>query len=107
MEGPEVGIYYRGKSEIVNGLDQVTIMLPDYVDKFATDFTVHITSIYNGKVRTLNSSEVENNQFTVYGEPGPFSWIVHGKRGSVIAEPNKADVTLMGTGPYKWLETKK
>ena len=104
MEGPEAGVYYRGKSEIGENKTDVEVALPYYVDKLATDFTVHITPIYNGNVRTLNASEVEHNKFTVYGESGPFSWVVHGKRSSINIEPNKEDITLRGTGPYKWIE---
>ena len=104
LEGPETGVYYRGKSQIEESNDNITIELPDYVDSFATDFTVHITPIYNGKIRVLNSSEVENGEFTVYGESGSFSWIVYGKRGSINVEPNKTEVQLKGQGPYKWIE---
>jgi hypothetical protein len=42
LEGPEAGVYYRGKSEIVNN-DFVEIILPDYVDLLATEFTIQIT----------------------------------------------------------------
>jgi hypothetical protein len=106
LEGPEAGVYYRGESEIAEGQTMTNVQLPDYVDKFATDLTIQITAIYNGKVRVLNYSRVENNSFNVYcneGDHGPFSWTVHGKRGSIDVEPNKADVELHGSGPYKYL----
>ena len=104
LEGPEAGVYYRGKAEIPKGQTSVEVTLPDYIDALATDFTVHITPIYNGTVRTLNASEIENNKFTVYGSAGPFSWLVNGKRSSIEIEPNKADVNLKGEGPYRWIE---
>jgi len=87
----------------VNG-ESTFIELPSYVSALATELTVQITPIYHGKVRTLNASEVENNQFTVYGENGPFHWLVHGKRGDIDQiEPYKKDVDVKGLGPYKWI----
>jgi hypothetical protein len=102
LEGPEVGVYYHGKNEILNNTS-VTVYLPDYVDKFSYDFTVHITHIYDGKNKIYNVSNVINNQFNVFGENGCFYWIVYGKRDNVLVEPNKKDVILKGSGPYKWI----
>ena len=102
LEGPEVGVYYHGKNEILNNTN-VTVYLPDYVDKFSYDFTVHITHIYDGKNKIYNASNVINNQFNVFGENGRFYWIVYAKRNNVVIEPNKKDVTLKGNGPYKWI----
>ena len=42
LEGPEVGVYYRGKSEITNDTS-VTVNLPDYIPGWAYEFTVTIT----------------------------------------------------------------
>jgi hypothetical protein len=102
LEGPEVGVYYRGKSEIENGKSEQIIVLPDYVSSFATDFTVHVTPIYNGTLRTLNCSEVVNNCFTVYGK-GRFHWYVFAKRHDIDTEPYKDSVTVKGDGPYKYI----
>jgi hypothetical protein len=104
LEGPESGVYYRGKGEIVNGTS-AEIQLPAYVGALCTDLTVQITRIYDGAVKVFNASEVDTstNTFMVYGENGRFNWLVHGKRGDVTVEPNKADVTVRGDGPYKYL----
>jgi hypothetical protein len=103
LEGPEAGVYYRGKSEITNHVSK-TIELPNYVETLATDLTVQVTPIYNGDPDYhLQSSEVENNQFIVYGSNGKFHWIVHGKRNDIIVEPLKIDVQVKGDGPYKWI----
>ena len=104
LEGPEGGVYYRGKSEITNNTN-VTIHLPDYVDKYATDFTVQITPIYSGekKQETLYTSEVKDNAFTVYGSNGKFYWLVHGKRCDIEVEPLKNETEVKGSGPYKWI----
>ena len=111
LEGPEDGIYYRGKGEIAENTSYVDIYLPSYVSAFGTDFTVHITPIYDGpgSIQHYAAGEVTNSQFTVYCEaPVPrvtkFSWIVHGKRSSVVAEPLKSEVVVRGEGPYKWLQ---
>jgi hypothetical protein len=102
LEGPEAGVYYRGESEITNNTE-VTIELPNYVDRLATNLTVQITPIYNGVVKTLNVSKVKDNTFTVYGENCEFFWTVFGKRISFEVEPNKTDVIVKGDGPYKWI----
>jgi hypothetical protein len=103
LEGPEAGVYYRGKGEITDD-KSTTIGLPDYVSALATDLTVQITPIYNGKMNLLNASEIENNSFTVYGESScKFHWTVYGKRGTVRTEPFKNDVSVKGSGPYLWI----
>ena len=103
LEGPEAGVYYRGKDEIRDE-KSVTIELPDYVKNIATELTIQITPIYDGKtIKTFNVSEVEDNKFTVYGPNGKFYWIVHGKRLSISVEPLKEEVNVKGDGPYKWI----
>ena len=103
LEGPEAGVYYRGKDEIRDE-ESVTIELPDYVKNMATDLTIQITPIYDGKtLKTFNVSEVEDNKFTVYGPNGKFYWIVHGKRLSFPVEPLKEQVNVKGDGPYRWI----
>ena len=101
LEGPEAGVYYRGCSAI-EGTEK-TIELPDYVTALATDFTVLVTPVYNGAIRTLNCSDIENNKFTVYGEKGKFNWYVCGKRCSINVEPDRAFVNVKGDGPYKYI----
>lgn len=107
LEGPEVGVYYRGKGEIVNGTS-VVIQLPSYVGQLCNgsdDFTVQITHIYDGKVKVFSAGEVnvENNTFSVYGENGRFNWLVHGKRGNLQVECDKSNTTVKGDGPYKYI----
>jgi hypothetical protein len=108
LEGPEDGVYYRGKAEISNN-EFTIINLPDYVKNLAYDFSIQITPIYSGKkeLKPLQVSEVENNKFIVYGENTKFYWLVHAKRGDIVVEPLKTDVDLKGSGPYKWLEPTK
>lgn len=104
LEGPEAGVYYRGVGEITNGYS-VSIQLPDYVEKFASDFSVQVTGIYDGtKVKVYNVSLVEQGSFSVYGVNGVFHWLVLGKRGEIDVEPNKSDVIVRGDGPYLWIE---
>jgi hypothetical protein len=103
LEGPESGVYYRGKGEVVDN-QQTTVYLPDYVDALATEFTVQITAIYNGtQIQTYNTSEVANNQFTVYGPTGKFYWLVQGKRGDIEVEPDVNTTKVHGNGPYRWI----
>jgi len=102
LEGPEAGVYYRGKGEILNN-QSVIINLPYYVDSLASNFTVNITPIFNGKLNTLNSSEILDNKFTVYGENCKFYWIVYGKRLNIEVEPNKSETNVKGEGPYLYI----
>jgi hypothetical protein len=104
LEGPEVGVYYRGTSEIIDN-QSVTIELPSYVPGWATDISVLVTAIYDGKVKTFAASDVDRNgKFVVYGENGRFNWIAIGKRASVNVEPLKSEINVSGFGPYKWIE---
>ena len=102
LEGPEAGVYYRGRGEIVNG-SSVSIQLPYYVSSFATDFFIQVTPIYNGNINIFNTSELEHNKFTVYGDNGEFFWIVKGRRKELDVDPDKTDVEVKGDGPYLWI----
>ena len=103
LEGPEAGVYYRGKSEITND-DSVEILLPEYVRTFS-EFTVQITPLCNGShnIITYGSSDVVDGKFTVYGKNGKFFWIVHALRQSIITEPLKEETEVRGDGPYKYI----
>lgn len=107
LEGPEAGVYYRGKDEIPVGSNQLTITLPSYVQYLATDFTIQVTPIFEGIFTSLLCSEIQNNQFTVYSNNGycKFYWHVFGKRNSINIEVNKNDVIVKGdlNGPYRWI----
>jgi hypothetical protein len=106
LEGPEAGVYYRGKCSIENN-EYVTISLPNYVDRLAKNFTVHLTQIYEESTKNeqiiLKTSEVVNNKFKVYGSNCKFFWIVYGERESIEIEPLKNSVEIKGEGPYKWV----
>ena len=105
LEGPEAGVYYRGSSCITNN-SHIEICLPNYVEAIATNFTVQITPIYNENIsleKNYSTSRVTNNLFTVYGNNGEFFWHVTGTRQFISVEPNKTDVEVKGTGPYKWV----
>jgi len=102
LEGPEAGVYYRGVGQITDN-NSTTIELPYYVEKLATNFTIQITPIYNGKIVILNASEVENNKFNVYGENCKFYWNLTGKRFDINVEPEKNSVCVKGDGPYLYI----
>ena len=103
LEGPEAGVYYRGKGEVTNN-ESVKIKLPDYVPGWAYDFTVNVTAIYDGKVKFYAVSDVDKNGiFSVYGENGKFNWTAIGKRADINVEPLKTETDVKGFGPYKWI----
>jgi hypothetical protein len=115
LEGPEVGVYYRGHSHFNSNETQTTITLPEYVKVFAYDFTINITAINDDgpSIFNLSSSRVNNGQFTVYRLPllgkdtltqiSYFDWTVFAKRNDINAEPYKKDVVVKGDGPYKYI----
>ena len=104
LEGPEAGVYYRGKAVINNGDEFVEISLPNYVDALAADFTINITPIYDGTVKGVYSAtEVVNGTFRIYGTPGKVHWTVWGKRHDIEVEPDVITTTVQGAGPYKWI----
>ena len=102
LEGPEAGVYYRGEGKITNN-ECTTISLPDYVNPLAYNFTIQITHIYDGEIKTYNSGRVINNQFNVYGENGEFYWVVHGTRQDIEVEVDKKTAKVKGNGPYLWI----
>jgi hypothetical protein len=100
LEGPEAGVYYRGTGVIL--LDYAEVVLPDYVDALARDFTVQLTPI--GRPRPLGTGRVVGGKFTVYGSPGEFFWTVTGSRGTITVEPKRSVSKVHGQGPYRWIE---
>ena len=105
IEGPEIGVYYRGQATIKEGATSTLIQLPSYVAVFATEFTVQITPIYEpGKpIHIYASTKILHGTFEVYGPHGSFYWHVNGSRRSLVTEPLKSEVTVRGDGPYKYI----
>jgi hypothetical protein len=109
LEGPEAGVYYRGEGVIDRGQKTVTIVLPDYVESIASNFTVQVTPIYDEDAATypaltpFSAGRVKNNKFVVHGPAGAFFWQVHGERLRIEVEPDRRDLVVRGDGPYKWI----
>ena len=104
LEGPEAGVYYRGKSEIING-NSVEIILPEYVKSFS-NFSVQISPIYDGFIKTYNTSEVSDGKFIVYGHNGKFNWMVHALRNQIDIEPIKSETEVVGQFPYRYITSR-
>lgn len=105
LEGPEAGVYYRGKGTITDNTS-VRIDLPEYVKYIGLNYSINITRIFSGKKNNeqYETSEIEDNSFTVYGPDGSFYWIVFAERQKIEVEPNKEDVSLKGDGPYTYIK---
>jgi len=115
LEGPEIGVYYRGSAVFNENIDELTIPLPDYVKPLAYDYTVSLTpKSYTGpNIFHLSATDVIDGKFTVYRLPllgkdtlskkCRFDWMVMAKRGDINAEPYKKDVVVKGDGPYKYI----
>ncbi len=105
LEGPEAGVYYRGEAELVNG--KTWVDLPTYVSELATEFTVQLTQISRGdddNFARLRAGRVIGGRFAVYGDPCLFAWHVYGLRQKVNPEPLKAEVNVVGDGPYRYIQ---
>jgi len=96
LEGPEVGVFYRGEGEIID--KYVEIKLPEYTNNLASNFTVYVFSL-NGKV---SSTKVKNGKFKVFGSKGLFYYLVIGSRESIEVEPLKNNLKIKGSGPYTY-----
>jgi hypothetical protein len=110
LEGPEAGVYYRGKARIMSDYKSVEIYLADYVDHLANDFTIYVTPVLSENViepyfPKLIATPVRNGKFKVYCDmvPCEFDYLVFGKRKSIEVEPLKALTCVKGDGPYKWI----
>ena len=106
MEGPEAGVYYRGKATVLNRF--VIVTLPDYVDYLASDFTVHVTHEIDEteEIIQVSTTRVFNNQFRIYASaPCAVNWLVVGNRKNTTfpIEPPKNTITINGEGPYKYM----
>ena len=106
LEGPEAGVYVRGEGVILS--ESVDITLPSYSDALATTYTIHVTGKVDRNDTTIGTksyraSRVVGGVFTVYGPPGAFFWHAYGKRGDIVTEPMKSDVTKYGDGPYTYI----
>ena len=93
-------MFPNSSDELLNNSVEVT--LPDYTAKWC-EFSVQVTPVYNGTIRTLNVSEVKNCKFSVYGEAGKFFWEVKAKRANIEVEPLQSNVVVKGDGPYKYI----
>jgi hypothetical protein len=107
VEGPEAGVYYRGKATMES--KKVVVTLPDYVDKLADNFTVSVTPILEEEEDEVSfvqvrTTEVKNNAFTIYSDkPCTVHWMVFGTRLNIKVEVPKSEVTRRGDGPYTWI----
>lgn len=64
----------KGIGEIVPGTTFVEIT----IQTNSSDSIAMVTPIYNGTSNNFyNVSQIENNKFKVYGNPGKFYWVVH------------------------------
>ena len=114
LEGPEVGVYYRGRGEIQAGSSEVWIELPSYVSSLAHDWTIQLSPIRTRKGPapvSLESGEVTLDGlragFSVYGSPGHFHWLVMGSRGDLDVEVPRTKTRVSGFGPYRYLSGTK
>jgi hypothetical protein len=109
IEGPEMGIYYRGEDQIRNG--KCRIKLPAYTTKLGTDWTIQATyscdfseEIDLDLYKAIVVSKVKNGEFYVLGTDAPFNWTAYGKRGNIETEVLKTKANLAGNGPYTYLK---
>lgn len=84
IEGPEVGVYYRGRGRLING--QARVELPEYFNALTRDNTTTILLTAKGRVPFfLSYDDFDEKSFVVYGsvEEGEFEWEVKAVRADV------------------------
>lgn len=108
IEGPEAGVYYRGKG--ITGADGTALVhLPDYfTDLCEVDTaTIQLTQIGRPIPISLSADEVTDaGAFTVYANPGTkFHWLVMAERKDcekLVPEVDKSEVEVGRLGPYTY-----
>ena len=107
LEGPEAGVYYRGQDSVSGKYKE--IVLPEYVNILASDFTVNVTPIIKNiedEIPILAVTHVNKGKFIVKSTIScEFNWIVNGKRKQIISEIDKTSVQIAGDGPYKYIKS--
>jgi hypothetical protein len=104
LEGPEAGVYYRGKTRVKPGSKYALVDLPSYACSIASDWNIQITPIGTASPSRIPTvSLIENNQFTIFAEPGEYFWVAYGCRQSIETEPLKAQAHVLGQGPYRYI----
>lgn len=84
LEGPEVGVFYRGTGYLVNGSAQ--IILPEYFDALTRDNTTTVILTAKGSTPfTMSYDSFDEKSFVVYGSmsSGEFDWEVKAVRSDV------------------------
>ena len=108
LEGPEVGVYYRGRSKIEDGNNKVTIKLPKYFSELVNEESISIQLQMIGKIPRINDivTFYEHNCIYVSGSSGEFYWHIYAERknANLKIEPNKNDCEIKGIGPYTYLD---
>ena len=106
LEGPEAGVYYRGKGKIYKDNSVVEVLLPDYVKKIGKKFTIFVSPIKNKKVNKIISSDVVNgSKFYVAAKKAcDFFYIVYCCREEIQTEVLKNAKKVVGHGPYVYLQ---
>jgi hypothetical protein len=81
LEGPEIGVYYRGASKLVNGV--ATVRLPEYFEALTRENgrTIQLTA-KGVEPYLLSYTDIVDGTFKVYGtkSSGEFSWEVKAAR---------------------------
>jgi len=124
LEGPEAGVYYRGKGKIPENKNSVIVELPNYCKKW-NDFTIQTNTIVQNnndckKYKIYGTSDViidneneddvisnnNNIYFIVYGkENTEFYWTTFAKRLNIDVEIDKSSVKIDGFGPYRYISS--
>jgi len=100
LEGPEGGVYYRGK-----GNSSKPVRLPDYVpDLIMDEPTIHVTPIGNNQTLGVSEWNRATNSFRVIADrPTDFHWTFTAMRVPVNVEPFETEVEVKGQGPYTYI----
>lgn len=120
IEGPEAAVFYRGRSELVNGWAE--IQLPEYFESLCAEEgrSVQLTCIADNPVDewcpVLHATYPKNGKFWVGLGSGvvvndqKFWWEATAVRKDVrpvVAEPLRSEVEVGGIGPYTFIKERQ
>jgi hypothetical protein len=112
LEGAEAAVYYRGTTQLTNGIAEIT--LPSYFETLVrkegrTILLTNIDGFDRLAVKKVDGEKIRDGRFVIVSDnpnsSQEFDWEVKAIRQDVpllVVEPDKKDIEVRGDGPYTY-----